>query len=289
VTALKVLACQYVPPVIWRETVRDRRLTFGFFSLAVAVAFFASSLILLNIGRNLGVRYLGKEGTGSMSGLSTVEGAIFGLMGLLLAFTFSGALQRFDERRQLILQEANAVSTAYDRLALLGPDAGRLQAAFKDYTKARIDLYTMPEGFSLSQRAEVWPPQQLAKIDQAKTRLWDAAVAECPPSGYRVTCSLVLPTLSNAFEVARLRSAAVERHPPQIVYIMLFCLGLGGSLLAGFGMAAAAARSWVHMVIFSGALAVTLYVVADLEFPRLGLIRLERFDHFLVNAYEAMK
>ena len=70
---------------------------------------------------------------------------------------------------------------------------------------------------------------------------------------------------------------------------MLFCLGLGGSLLAGFGMAAAAARSWVHMVIFSGALAVTLYVVADLEFPRLGLIRLERFDHFLVNAYEAMK
>src|SRR4051794_1205129 len=70
---------------------------------------------------------------------------------------------------------------------------------------------------------------------------------------------------------------------------MLFGLGLGGSLLAGFGMAAAAARSWVHMVIFSGALAVTLYVVADLEFPRLGLIRLERFDHFLVDACQSAR
>ena len=55
-----------------------------------------------------------------MSGLPTIEGAIFALIGLLLAFTISGALQRFDERRQLVVQEANAVMTAYDRLALLG-------------------------------------------------------------------------------------------------------------------------------------------------------------------------
>ena len=123
----------------------------------------------------------------------------------------------------------------------------------KDYTKARIELYTMPEGFSLWQRTEVWSPEQQVKIGQAKSRLWDAAIAACPQSGYRVACSLVLPTLSNAFEVARLRTAADERHPPQIIYIMLFGLGLGGSLLAGFGMAAAAARSWIHMVIFAAA------------------------------------
>jgi hypothetical protein len=48
-----------------------------------------------------------------MAGLTTVEGAVFALIGLLLAFTISGALQRFDERRQLVIQEANAVSTAY--------------------------------------------------------------------------------------------------------------------------------------------------------------------------------
>ena len=71
-----------------------------------------------------------------MSGLPTIEGAVFALIGLLVAFTISGALQRFDERRQLIVQEANAVMTADDRLALLGADARGLQTALKDYTKA---------------------------------------------------------------------------------------------------------------------------------------------------------
>ena len=88
------------------------------------MAFFASSLVLLNVGRYLGLRYLKKEGVGSMSGLPTIEGAVFALIGLLVAFTISGALQRFDERRQLIVQEANAVMTAYDRLACSGPMRG---------------------------------------------------------------------------------------------------------------------------------------------------------------------
>lgn len=60
-------------------------------------------------------------------------------------------------------------------------------------------------------------------------------------TGFRPACSLSLPALASLFEVARLRAGASEKHPPQIVYIMLFGLGLGGSLLAGFGMAAAAA------------------------------------------------
>ena len=70
---------------------------------------------------------------------------------------------------------------------------------------------------------------------------------------------------------------------------MLFGLGLGGSLLAGFGMAAAGARSWIHMVIFATALSIALYVVTDMEFPRLGLIRVDDFDHFLTDVYGQMR
>jgi hypothetical protein len=68
---------------------------------------------------------------------------------------------------------------------------------------------------------------------------------------------------------------------------LLFGLGLGGSPLAGFGMAAVAAHS--RMVIFAATLMVTLYTVTDMECPRLGLIRIENFDHFLVEAYEQMR
>src|SRR3954463_10472653 len=135
---------------------------FALFSLVISAAFFVSSLALLNYGRHLGLRYL--QGAANMSGLASVEGAVFALIGLLLAFTISGALQRFDERRQLVVQEATALSTAYDRLDLFDPEARDLQTILKDYTKARIDLYRMPRDFSLWERAEVWSPEQQAKI-----------------------------------------------------------------------------------------------------------------------------
>jgi len=127
---------------------------FALFALAIAAVFFASSLVLLNYGRHLGLRYLRQQNeAANMAGLTTVEGAVFALIGLLLAFTISGALQRFDERRQLVVQEANAASTAYDRLGLFEGDVGRnLQTKLKDYVEARIDLYRMPHDFSLWRR-----------------------------------------------------------------------------------------------------------------------------------------
>jgi hypothetical protein len=263
---------------------------FALFALAIAAAFFGSSLILLNYGRHLGLRYLQQKDAANMAGLTTVEGAVFALIGLLLAFTISGALQRFDERRQLVVQEANAVSTAYDRLGLFEGDVGRnLQIKLKDYVEARIDLYRMPHDFSLWRRSELFSPEQQEKTVDLKNKVWDAAVAACPQASFRPACAQALPALTSLFEVARLRLGASEKHPPQIVYVMLFGLGLGGSLLAGFGMAAATARSWIHMLIFAATLTVTLYAVTDMEYPRLGLIRIEDFDHFLVDAHRQMQ
>jgi hypothetical protein len=262
---------------------------FILFSVGVSVAFFIGSLILLNYGRYLGLHYLRQNGE-NMAGLTTVEGSVFALTGLLVAFTVSGALQRFDDRRQLVLQEANAIGTAYDRLALFDGDVARdLQAKLKAYTFARIELYRLPHDFSLWQTAEDWSREQQNEIHEHKTRLWDATVDACPQTGYQPACSLSLPALANVFEVARSRIGAAEKHPPNVIYLMLFGLGLGGSLLAGFGMAAAKGRSWIHMVTFAAALTLTLYVITDMEFPRLGLIRIDSFDHFLMDVHAQMR
>jgi hypothetical protein len=77
---------------------------FLLFSSAVAVTFFISSLILMNWGRRLGARYLVCEGAPTVTGLNAIEGAVFALMGLVLAFAISGALQRFDERKPSLHQ-----------------------------------------------------------------------------------------------------------------------------------------------------------------------------------------
>jgi hypothetical protein len=263
-------------------------MTFVLFSLSVAAAFFVGSLVLLNFGRQLGLRYLRQEG-GSLAGLTTVEGAVFALIGLLLAFTISGGLQRFDDRRQLVVQEANAATIASDRIGLFEGDVARnLQSKLQEYVRARIELYRMPHDFSLLRQSELFSTEQQDKIIELKKTLWDAVATACPQNNYKPACSLTLPALSNLFEVARLRAGASEKHPPEIIYAMLFGLGLGGSLLAGFGMAAAKVRSWIHMVVFAATLTVTLYAVTDMEYPRLGLIRIENFDHFLIDAYKQM-
>ena len=263
---------------------------FSLFAVAITAAFFVGSLVLLNYGRQLGLRYRQQQGAESMAGLPSVEGAVFALIGLLIAFTVSGALHRFDERRQLVIQEATAVSTAYDRLDLFeGEVARNLQKKLKEYVGARIELYRMPHDFALWEGAEVWSREHQNKIHVFKTEVWNATTAVCPQTNFHPACPLVVSAIGSVFDVARLRVGAAEKHPPQIVYVMLFGLGLGGSLLAGFGMAAAKARSWIHMVTFAATLSATLYVITDMEFPRLGLIRIEGFDRFLVDAYEQMR
>jgi len=265
-------------------------MTFFLFSIGSAAILFIGSLVVLNYGRDLGLRYLKKQHTDSMVGLNAIEGAVFALMGLLLAFTISGALQRFDERRQLIIQEATTTRTAYERLGLFERDIARdLRTKLKEYVRARIELYSLSRDFSLWRGTTIYSREQEDRILAFRHELWNAALEACSSGSNRISCTLALPALSNLFDVAGLRAAANERHPPQIIYVMLYGLGLGGSLLGGFGMAAAKSRSWVHMVIFAAALTFALFIVTNIEFPRLGFIRVDRFDHFLIEAYEQIR
>ena len=94
------------------------------FNIALlAGGLFAGMLVLLEIGRRLGLRRLALDSEAVRAGFGVVEGAIFALMGLLIAFTFSEAASRFDTRRQLVVEEANAIGTAYLRLDLLSASA----------------------------------------------------------------------------------------------------------------------------------------------------------------------
>lgn len=263
---------------------------FLLFAVGAALAMFAGSMAMMEFGRRIGLRRLEEEGRDALSGLNAVEGAVFALMGLLLAFTLSGALQRFDERRTLIMHEANAISTAHNRLGMLDEEAKLdLRSGLKTYLAERLRLYQLPIGFSILEDTSIYDADQLRKIAAIRTQVWEGAAAACARMPTTAPCTLILPALDDAFEAARDRAGANERHPPRILYIMLFALGLGGSLLAGFGMGAARQRSIVHMVTFSGAMSLTLYIITDIEFPRQGLITVAYFDKFLEQVLNSMK
>src|SRR5262245_62423110 len=106
-----------------------------------AVALLVASLALLALGRRIGERRLQADPGGAFAGHAAVETAVFGLLGLLLAFTFSGAMQRFDDRRQLIGDEATALATAYWQADLLQPSARTvLRDQLRQDLQARLEV-----------------------------------------------------------------------------------------------------------------------------------------------------
>jgi hypothetical protein len=130
------------------------------FREGVTLLIFGGSVALLKLERQFGLRHLERQGTDVRSGLGAVEGAVFALMGLLLAFVISRKLQRFDERRRLILQEVNAINTAADRLFLLDrASQEKPKPKFKAYVEGRLALYEIPIGFSVIDEAVVYSPE----------------------------------------------------------------------------------------------------------------------------------
>ncbi len=265
-------------------------MTFELFAIAAAASFLVGCVGLLALGRRLGQRHIGQAGTGAMAGLDAVEGAVFALLGLLLAFAISGALQRFDERRQLTVQEGIAIGTAYDHLDLLPPEPrDALKGKLKAYLAARIGLFQRPVDFDFADERAIYSEAEEAKIAALKAELWSGTLSACPTASYVSTCSVLLPIISRVFETAQLRHGANEKHPPKIVFAMLYGFGLVGSLLAGFSMASSKAPSRIHLVAFALALSFALFVLTNVEFPRLGLIRVNFFDHFLTDVEARMR
>jgi cytochrome c oxidase subunit IV len=81
---------------------------------------------------------------------------------------------------------------------------------------------------------------------------------------------------------------ALDIHPPPVVFAMLFALSVACALLAGYGMAGGHERSWTHMLVFAAVIGLTVYVILDLEYPRIGLIRLDAADRLLIELRGSM-
>ncbi len=248
-----------------------------------AVGLFLSMLVLQEAGRRIGVRQMAKHPEGAGPGTGAMEAAVFALLGLMIAFTFSGAASRFDGRRHLIAQETNAIGTAYLRLDLLGPEErSSLRRLFGQYVDSRLAVYRKLPDIEAAQ-------QEWARGVALQGEIWSQATAACRAQDNSRSCILLLPALNEMIDITTTRKMSTLIHPPAIVFVLLFGLALGCSLVAGYGMAGSKYRSWIHMVVFAAMTAVTVYVILDIEYPRFGLIQVDAADQVLVELRESMK
>ncbi len=258
-------------------------MNFALNNLIYAIGLLLGMLFMLEVGRRIGLWRMAVDTEGARAGIGTVESALLALLGLLIAFSFSGAAARFDARRQQIVDEANDIGSAYLLIDLLRPEAQPpLRDKFRQYVDSRLEAYRkMPDLDAAKAEFE--------RSKALQNEIWTQAVTATRDSGYQPVAMLMLPAISKMIDISSQRTMALQMHPPTIIFVMLAGLMLVGSLLAGYGMASGKSRNWMHTVAFVLILALTIYVIRDLEFPRLpGLVGLNDFDNVLVDLRTSM-
>jgi len=250
---------------------------------AFAVALFLGMVLFLEVGRQLRRRRMVLAADDEQFGAGAVEGAVFALFGLLVAFSFSGAAARFDARRALIVDEANDIGTAYLRVEMLAPsDQPAMRALFRNYVDSRLEVYRRLPDVAAAQK-------ELTHSGEIQGEIWKHAVAETrSQAAHPDAGKLLLPAINSMIDITTTRTVAARTHPPVILFYLLLVLGLAQSLLAGFSMAGVNRRSWLHLFAFALITVIVVYVIVDLEFPRFGLIRIDKYDQVLVDLRSSM-
>ena len=257
---------------------------FALIALLSAVAFFGLMVAASEAGWRIGRARLARDSAELAKGAASAEAAVFGLFGLLVAFTFSGAASRFEDRRHLITEEANAIGTAYLRLDFLSGDA---QPALRDLFRKYLDVrYAAYRQVNDSAGTEA----KLAETAVLQSAIWSTALSAVKEQGPPTPATaLLIGALNEMIDITSTRQMATRNHPPTIVFVLLGAFSLTCSALVGYGISQNPARSWLHSITFAAVVTVTVYVIVDLEFPRVGLIRVDSADAAIFELHGIMQ
>lgn len=235
----------------------------AFLKVSLGFALVGALLVSWVAGAAMGRRM--RKNIGGHPQLAVVQSAILALLGLLLGFCFAGAVSRFVDRQDNLLREANAISTAYLRADLVDePLRTEFKAALREYAQARLELFS-----SVGPAAE-----RLVRpgLDALSARVWSLAVAAGRAQPGIVT--LVVPPVNESLDLLSARDTATARHIPPVVGLVLIACAMASVGSIGFGVESSDSSLRIPSGVLIFLIAATLWITIDLDYPRVGLIRI---------------
>jgi hypothetical protein len=207
----------------------------------------------------------GEEESGAAD--SAVKGAVAGLAALLLAFSFSLAAGRYDQRNTLTVREANSIRNTWLRADLLAePTRGRIQQLVREYLDARIKY--LGAGFDQAQvGASAGASQQLQQ------QIWQVISEQSQINTQPGNVSTVVPAVSEMMDAGAAMDAAYSNTVPPVVLVLLFGAIIFTGLLVGHSFGRAGRRHALTATIFALLVTLVVSVILDLDRPRRGVIR----------------
>ena len=239
----------------------------GLFDPLPLWSLFPIAVIIATVSVELGyhiARYRLKKNTGEPEAPPTgMVGPTLGLLAFMLAFTFGMAGTRFEARRQLVLEESNAIGTAYLRASLLPePFKADAQSLLKQYVDTRLEG-TDPNKIVAA----------IEKSENIQARLWSNASAFAEKERTAIT-SLFLTSLTNVIEVHNKRMAiSIFSRVPSAIWIVLYTLLVLGMLSVGYQSGIASKKRSVATVMLVLGFSAVLYLIADLDRPGTGWLQ----------------
>jgi FtsH-binding integral membrane protein len=235
-------------------------------ALVLTLILFGALLAALAFGFWLGRRARATTDETAKSQSSTMQGAIIGVLALLLAFTLSMAITRYEARRQLVLEEANAIGTTYLRAKLLPePYAAQAAKVLRQYVDNRLEFYN----------AGVDAARLQADIDRAgqlQRQLWAIATAVSTRDNRSIPAGLFVETLNGTIDLQAKRLAATRNKVPEIVILLLFAVSIATATIVGYNSGLSNQRRLFAAVLLIVLITLIIWVLIDLDRPRRGLI-----------------
>lgn len=240
--------------------------TNGFLILAVVIAAWLGAA---EIGYRSGRRQLGREDAGGRH-INSLQGGLLGLLALLLGFTISMSVSRFDTRRSLVLEEANAIGTTWLRAQFLSEGAARESAQLlRDYVVQRLEFFTE----DINAERQVAASEETARI---QARLWQIAVAEGREHPDADVIALYIGSLNQVIDLSEKRLGALNNHVPDTILYVMFFVAVGGMAFIGYGAGLSGRRRSGSSMIFAVLVALVLGTILDMDRPRRGFIQVSQ-------------
>lgn len=244
---------------------------YGIDSLLIAAMLFVSMAGAIELGYRAGRLRNPSASVASREHVNAIQGAVLGVLALLLGFTFSLSLQRFDSRSEAVVDEANAIGTAYLRIQLL-------PASLRDEARRRFGEYvdTRAAAGQRSQVDRAGLDDLLAMAARQQTALWELATkaAQLDP-GARAPL-LFAEAVNQLIDSFGRRDAALRRHVPEIVLLLLFGTFLMAGATVGFASGVAAHRPSLVAYLMVVLIVVLVFIILDLDRPGRGLIQVSQ-------------
>lgn len=222
-------------------------------------------LVTIELGWRLG-NYRDTQPRDAKKGPVAVPvGASLSLLAFLLAFTFGMAAARFDNRKNIVLQEANAIGTVYLRTSFLpAPMHDEARDAVRAYLALRVGGASM-----------IMDPQSMAEAASLQDRLWSLATT-AQAADNSVSMGLFIESLNEMIDVDTVQVAANRNRIPDSIWLMLAIVTIFSMMSVGYQFGLENTRSWAVNILMAMAFSTVIMLIADLDRPQIGLVQVSQ-------------